>query len=73
MKSEIIFADEKLNQSLEKLKKSKTEDKNLSEFLERAFDDLEKNAFCGIQISKKLIPKEYNNKYGKLDNLWKQE
>jgi Txe/YoeB family toxin of Txe-Axe toxin-antitoxin module len=71
VKSEIIFADEKIQIALEKLKTSKTEDKKLYEFLIRAFEDLEKDAFCGIQIPKKLIPKEYHKKYGQLDNLWK--
>lgn len=71
MNSEIIFADEKIKEALEKLKNSKTEDKKLYDFLVRAFDDLEKNAFCGIQIPKKQIPKEYHHKYGSLDNLWK--
>ena len=27
-------------------------------FISRAFEDIENNAFCGIQIPKKLIPKE---------------
>lgn len=71
IKSEIIFANEKILSSLENLKNSKTEDKKLYEFLIRAFEDLENNAFCGIQISKKLIPKEYHKKYGQLNNLWK--
>jgi len=31
-------------------------------------DDLENNAFCGIQIKKKLIPRIYVEKYG-IDNL----
>ena len=71
MKSEIVFADEKIQDTLDKLKDSKTEDKKLYEFLVRAFDDLEKNAFCGIQIPKKQIPKDYVKKFGPLDNLWK--
>ena len=36
----------------------------------RAFEDIENNAFCGIQIPKKLIPKEYIKKYN-VRNLWK--
>ncbi len=71
MNSKIILGDEKIQLSLEKLKNSKTEDKKLYGFLIRAFKDLEENAFCGIQIQKKLFPKEYNKKYGNLDNLWK--
>lgn len=68
LKSEIILGDEKIKLALEKLKLSKTEDKQLYDFLIRAFEDLEKNAFCGIQIPKKLIPKEYHQRYGNLDN-----
>lgn len=69
MKSKVVFADEKLKNAFDKLKDSKTEDKILKKWLERAFSDLEENAFCGIQIPKKLFPKEYKN----LDNLWKYD
>jgi len=67
--SKITFAEDKLKKAFEKLKEGKTEDTQLYEFLTRAFSDLEENAFCGIRISKKLIPKEYK-KQG-IDNLWK--
>lgn len=70
MKSRVVFADERTKEAYDKLKDSKTEDKRLYEWLDRAFDDLAENAFCGIQIPKKLIPKEYTNKYG-ITNLWK--
>lgn len=73
MKSQIVFADPKIKKAFEELKESKTEDKKLYEFLLRAFKDLEENAFCAIQIPKKLIPKDYIRKYGKLDNLWKYD
>jgi len=66
----IKFADEKVKKAFEELQYSTTEDKHLFDFLERAFKDIEKNAFCGIQISKKQIPKEYLKKYG-IDNCWK--
>lgn len=72
MKSEIKFAEEKLKESLNKLKESKTEDKKLYEWINRALDDLEENAFCGIQIAKRLIPKVYIQKY-EIDNLWKYD
>jgi len=68
--SKITFAEDKLKKAFEKLKDGKTEDTKLYEFLVRAFKDIEENAFCGIRISKKLIPKEYKQKYG-IDNLWK--
>ena len=70
MKSDIKFADEKVLKSLEKLKTSKTEDKKLLAWIERTFEDLEENAFCGTQIPKKLFPKDYVTKY-QIDNLWK--
>lgn len=70
MESKIVFADKRIKESYEELKGSKTEDKNLYDWLNRAFDDIAKNAFCGIQIPKKLIPREYITKYG-IDNLWK--
>lgn len=70
MKSKVVFADAKLKDAFEKLKESRTEDRRLYNWLNRAFDDIADNAFCGIQIPKKLIPKVYLDKYG-VDNLWK--
>jgi len=72
MKSQIKFAEEKVKSSLDKLKNSKTEDKKLYEWINRALDDIEENAFCAVQVPKKLIPKLYLDKYG-IDNLWKYD
>jgi len=72
MKSEINFADERVERSFDKLKDSRTEDQKLHKWICRAFEDLEENAFCGIQISKRLIPKVYLEKYD-IDNLWKYD
>jgi len=72
MKSKIKYAEEKVKINLQELKNSKTEDKKLYKWINRAMDDLEENAFCGIQIQKKLIPKVYIEKYG-IDNLWKYD
>ncbi|MCX6748317.1 MAG: hypothetical protein NT076_01810 [Candidatus Pacearchaeota archaeon] len=69
MRSKIIFGDEKLKKEFEKLEDSK--EKELKEQLIRAFENIEQNAFCGIQIPKKLIPKEYKERFGELTNLWK--
>jgi len=71
MKPKVVFGNSKLKDSFDKLKKSKTEDKKLYEWIIRAFEDLENNAFCGIQVPKKLISREYEKKFGKIDNLWK--
>lgn len=72
MKSIVHFGDEKLKMTFEGLKDSKTEDQMLYKWISRAIDDLGENAFCGIQIPKKLIPKVYTDKYG-IDNLWKYD
>lgn len=69
-KSIVRFAETKLKSDFEKLKNSCFEDQQLYNFINRALDDLEINAFCGIQIPKKQIPKEYVSKY-KIDNCWK--
>lgn len=70
MRSRVVFANKNLSEAFEKLRDSKTEDKRLHEWLNRAFDEIAENTFCGIQIPKKLIPKAYIKKYG-IDNLWK--
>jgi Txe/YoeB family toxin of Txe-Axe toxin-antitoxin module len=71
MKSTIIFGDEKLKAEFEKLQNSTTEDIQLYKRLNEAFAVLENNSFAGIQIPKRLIPKEYKAIFGELDNLWK--
>ncbi|MBU2590104.1 MAG: hypothetical protein KKF52_03540 [Nanoarchaeota archaeon] len=71
MKSNVILGNERLKNSFNKLKTLKIEDKQLYSWLVRAFKDLEEDAFIGIQIQKKLIPKDYKPKFGKIDNLWK--
>ena len=67
MKSEIQFVNEKIKAAFEKLK---NDDKKMHELILRAFEDIKNNAFCGIQMPKKLIPKEYIKKYN-VRNLWK--
>ena len=70
IQSRIFFAEEKLKENLERLKKGKSEEQELYSFITQAFSNIEKNAFSGIQIPKRLIPKEYIKKY-KVDNIWK--
>ena len=67
MKSEIAFGDEKVKKSFGKLNRIK--EKQFYEQLVKAFENLKENAFCGIQIPKNLIPKEYIRKFGNLSNL----
>jgi Txe/YoeB family toxin of Txe-Axe toxin-antitoxin module len=63
--SEIQFANEKVKNAFNNLS-----DKNLKKFLERALNDIKSNPFCGIQIPKKLIPKDYIKKFD-IHNIWK--
>lgn len=72
MKSIVHFGNEKLKEAFDSLKNSKVEDKILYKWIFRAIADLENNAFCGIQVPKKLIPKIYVAKYN-IDNLWKYD
>jgi Txe/YoeB family toxin of Txe-Axe toxin-antitoxin module len=67
-KSEVAFADDNLQKEFENL----NEKEELKEYIKRAVKDLQENAFCGIQIPKKLIPEIYIQKY-KIDNLWKYD
>ena len=69
MKTEIIFANEKIKKSFDKIDKIE-KDKTLSKWLNRALEDIEENPFCGIQIPKKQIPKEYIKKY-RIKNAFK--
>ena len=68
--SKIKFVDDKVRKAFEELEHSTTGDRQLYKFLAQAFENLEENAFTGIQIPKKQIPKEYIQKYG-IDNCWK--
>ncbi len=68
--SNVRFADEKIQKAFEHLKEGKADERKLHELLMRAFNNIQENAFCGIQIPKRLIPKEYLQKYG-VNNAWK--
>ena len=70
--SKIQFADNKVKKAFENLQRSSGSEKDLYKFIVRAFKDIQENAFCGIQIPKKLIPKEYIQKFG-VKNLWKYD
>jgi hypothetical protein len=64
--SEIRFVDEKLREAFYSLKNGNDSERELFKNISLALDNIEINAFCGIQVPKKLIPKEYDIK-----NLWK--
>jgi mRNA-degrading endonuclease RelE of RelBE toxin-antitoxin system len=70
--SKVRFADEKLRIAFYDLEKGDKSERDLFKAVSKALDKIEDNAFCGIQILKKQIPKEYSEKY-KVKNLWKYD
>ncbi len=62
---EIHFADEKVLRDYNGLL-----DERLKRFIDAALNEIRKNVFCGIQIQKRLIPKEYIVKFN-VRNLWR--
>ena len=61
----VVFAEEELEAAFNCL----AENSPLKKSINKARRDLKENAFCGDQIKKELIPKEYIKKY-KINNLW---
>ena len=49
LKSEVKFGDENLKKAYHELESGKFEDKQLKEWLDRAAEDLKKNAFSGTK------------------------
>ena len=70
--SESRFVDENVKKGFYKLEEGDNSEKELFRFINQAVDNIEKNAFCGTQILKRQIPKEYVKKYG-VTNLWKYD
>ncbi|QQG39081.1 MAG: hypothetical protein HYS32_01320 [Candidatus Woesearchaeota archaeon] len=66
--SKVVFISDELEKDFNKLK----EEDPIKRGIIRAIKDLKENAFCGIQIPKRLFPKEYIQKYG-INNLWKYD
>jgi Txe/YoeB family toxin of Txe-Axe toxin-antitoxin module len=64
--SKVKFISKKLEKEFNSLK----DDDPIKKSLIKAIHSLRQNAYCGIQIPKRLIPKEYLKKYN-LNNLWK--
>lgn len=70
--SKTRFADEKLKEAFYKLETGDDSERELFKVINQAMDNIEVNAFCGVQVPKKIIPKEYVQKYD-VDNLWKYD
>ena len=66
------FADEKTKESYYKLEHGDYQEQELFKLIKQALSNIEENAFCGIQVPKRLLPKEYTKKYG-VSNIWKYD
>ena len=66
--SKVVFINDKLEDNFHSLK----ENDPIKKSMVRAIQDLRQNAFAGIQVPKRLIPKEYIQKY-EINNLWKYD
>lgn len=67
-KSKVIFADDKIEKEFNSL----DENDELKKHINRAMDEIKNNVFCSTPIPKRLIPKEYIQKF-KVTNLWKYD
>lgn len=70
--SKIIFADKKIQEAFYQLNNGDSSEKELFKIINQAMNNLEQNAFYGIQIPKNLIPRDYVKKFG-VNNLWKYD
>jgi Txe/YoeB family toxin of Txe-Axe toxin-antitoxin module len=61
----VTFAEDELEQAFLSLANNSP----LKNSINKAIKDLKENVFCGEQIKKERIPKEYIKKY-KINNLW---
>lgn len=66
--SAVVFANENIEKEFNNL----PDNDEIKKYIKRAIYDIKQNAYCGIQIPKRLIPKIYIQKYN-INNLWKYD
>ena len=69
--STIRFFDDDIKKAFYKLENGDNSEKELFRLMNQAIDNIEQNAFCGIQLPKRLIPETYTKKG--IKNLWKYD
>ena len=69
--SAVRFFDDSIKEAFYKLENGDNSERELFHIMNQAMDNIEQNAFCGIQIPKRLILKEYLDKG--IKNLWKYD
>lgn len=70
--SRIRFAKKEIKEAFYALENGTAEEKKMFAALKKAFASIRENAFCGTQIPKALIPKQYIQDYC-IKNLWKYD
>ena len=66
--SKVVFISDELQDNYNSL----SEGDFIKKSIVKAVRDLKQNAFAGIHVPKRLIPREYIKKYG-INNLWKYD
>ena len=66
--SRVVFISDELEDSFNSL----PDDDFVKKSIVKAVRDLKQNAFAGIHVPKRLIPKEYIRRY-QINNLWKYD
>ena len=69
--STIRFFDDSIKKAFYKLENGDESEKELFRLMNQAMNNIEQNAFCGIQLPKRLIPSTYSKK--NIKNLWKYD
>ncbi len=69
--STIRFFDDDIKKAFYKLENGDDSEKELFRLMSQAMNNIEQNAFCGIQLTKRLIPPVYTKK--NIKNIWKYD
>ncbi|MFT4308024.1 MAG: hypothetical protein ACMXYM_01495 [Candidatus Woesearchaeota archaeon] len=71
MRSQVRFFDARTKRAYESLREGDDANRRLYGSITGALDALEANAFCGVQIPKRIIPKPYASRG--IRNVWKHD
>jgi hypothetical protein len=63
MRNRVDLADDKVKKKMIKLLDSTSEDQKRLIAINHAIDHLSNDVFCGVQLHKNIIPREYIKKY----------
>ena len=66
--STVVFIEERLQENYDKLDNNDP----IKKGIKKAVQSLQENAFAGVQIPKRLIPKKYVQEHN-INNLWKYD